>query len=117
VLSACSPEFPHVVTVHSPLNGLPRPAIQVRPVFNPGWNLATDLPAMLAVSNLVTTGALGRCESRGGHTRDDYPAPATDLGRVNLVQRLDDDGDHACTPEPRAELPGDLAVLLAEETD
>ena len=41
--------------------------------YNPGWNLATDLPAMLTISRLVTKGALERRESRGGHTREDYP--------------------------------------------
>jgi succinate dehydrogenase / fumarate reductase flavoprotein subunit len=83
--------------------------------YNPGWNLATDLPAMVAVSMLVATGAVERRESRGGHTRDDYPAPDPELGRVNLVQRLDADGDYVCTQEPLLEMPADLAALLQEE--
>ncbi len=60
--------------------------------YNPGWNLATDLPAMLTVSRMVAEGALERRESRGGHTREDYPAPDPELGKVNLVQRIDDAG-------------------------
>ena len=83
-------------------------------VYNPGWNLATDLPAMLAVSTLVATGAVERRESRGGHTRDDYPNPDPELGGVNLVQRLDSDGDITCVREPLAEMPADLAALLEE---
>ena len=43
--------------------------------YNPGWNLTTDLPAMLTVSRCTTLGAINRTESRGGHTRDDYPKP------------------------------------------
>jgi succinate dehydrogenase / fumarate reductase flavoprotein subunit len=85
-------------------------------IYNPGWNLATDLPAMLAVSNLVARGALERRESRGGHTRDDYPAPDPELGRVNLVQRLTDEGHYTCTPAPLAKMPDDLAILLEEAT-
>ena len=85
-------------------------------IYNPGWNLATDLPAMLAVSNLVARGALERRESRGGHTRDDYPAPDPELGRVNLVQRLTDEGHYTCTREPLAKMPDDLAILLEEAT-
>jgi succinate dehydrogenase / fumarate reductase flavoprotein subunit len=41
--------------------------------FNPGWHLALDLRNMLAVSECVARAALERTESRGGHTRDDYP--------------------------------------------
>jgi succinate dehydrogenase / fumarate reductase flavoprotein subunit len=43
-------------------------------VFNPGWHLALDLRNMLLVSECVARAALLRQESRGGHTRDDYPA-------------------------------------------
>ncbi len=42
--------------------------------FNPGWHLALDLRNMLLVSECVARAALLRQESRGGHTRDDYPA-------------------------------------------
>ena len=41
--------------------------------FNPAWHLALDLYSMLSVSEAVTLGAIARKESRGGHTRDDYP--------------------------------------------
>ncbi|HEY5855148.1 MAG TPA: fumarate reductase/succinate dehydrogenase flavoprotein subunit [Aldersonia sp.] len=42
--------------------------------FNPGWHLAVDMRNMLLVSECVAQAALLRTESRGGHTRDDYPA-------------------------------------------
>ncbi|MBB3664099.1 MULTISPECIES: fumarate reductase/succinate dehydrogenase flavoprotein subunit [Prauserella salsuginis group] len=41
--------------------------------YNPGWHLAVDLRNMLLVSECVARAALRRTESRGGHTRDDYP--------------------------------------------
>ena len=41
--------------------------------FNPGWHLAVDLRNMLLVSECVARAALLRTESRGGHTRDDFP--------------------------------------------
>jgi succinate dehydrogenase / fumarate reductase flavoprotein subunit len=41
--------------------------------FNPGWHLALDLKNMLDISEAVATAALARQESRGGHTREDYP--------------------------------------------
>jgi succinate dehydrogenase / fumarate reductase flavoprotein subunit len=82
--------------------------------YNPGWNLATDLPSMLAVSRLVATGALNRKESRGGHTRDDFPGPDPEMGKVNFVQRLSEDGTVTVTPEPLLEMPEELAELLGE---
>ena len=54
--------------------------------YNPGWNLATDLPSMLTTSIAVALGALNRKESRGGHTREDYPGPDPEFGKVNFVQ-------------------------------
>ena len=83
--------------------------------YNPGWNLATDLPAMLTVSRLVAAGALERRESRGGHTRDDYPMTDGAFGRVNLVQRVDRQGRFTLAPEPLPEMPDELKSLLEEE--
>jgi len=42
-------------------------------LFNPGWHLSYDLKAMLIVSEAVTHSALARTESRGAHSRIDYP--------------------------------------------
>ena len=42
-------------------------------MFNPGWNLALDLRNMMAISEAVARSALERKESRGGHTRIDFP--------------------------------------------
>ena len=41
--------------------------------YNPGWHLAIDLRNMLLVSECIAKAALTREESRGGHTRDDFP--------------------------------------------
>ncbi|MGH9045550.1 MAG: FAD-binding protein, partial [Acidimicrobiales bacterium] len=89
------------------------------PAYNPAWNLATDLPAMLAVSLCVTLGARERKESRGGHTREDYPRADPELGKVNLVQRqLSGGGTQAeikVTPEPIPQLPEELERLFEED--
>jgi succinate dehydrogenase / fumarate reductase flavoprotein subunit len=52
--------------------------------FNPGWHLALDLRNMLLVSLCVAKAALERQESRGGHTRDDYPVMDSDWRHVLL---------------------------------
>jgi succinate dehydrogenase / fumarate reductase flavoprotein subunit len=60
--------------------------------YNPGWHLAIDLRNMLLVGECVAKAALARQESRGGHTRDDYPGPSPEWGGKNLVLRLDAHG-------------------------
>ncbi|MEV5592941.1 fumarate reductase/succinate dehydrogenase flavoprotein subunit [Streptomyces sp. NPDC052496] len=60
--------------------------------YNPGWHLAIDLRNMLLVSECVARAALERTESRGGHTRDDYPEMDRRWRRVNLVCELAEDG-------------------------
>ncbi|MST32990.1 FAD-binding protein, partial [Acidimicrobiaceae bacterium USS-CC1] len=84
--------------------------------YNPGWNLALDLRNMLLVSEAVALAALERKESRGGHTRDDYPMTDYDFwGKRNVVLELGGDGAlglyHQDLPEP----PPELAGLLEED--
>jgi len=42
-------------------------------LFNPGWHLARDLKSMLTVSEAVALSAQARKESRGAHSRIDFP--------------------------------------------
>jgi len=60
--------------------------------FNPGWHVALDLRNMLIVSECVAKAALEREESRGGHTRDDYPTMSAKWRQINLICSLDKDG-------------------------
>ncbi len=53
--------------------------------FNPGWHLALDLRNMLLVSICVAKAALERTESRGGHTREDFPVLDPEWRNVLLV--------------------------------
>jgi succinate dehydrogenase / fumarate reductase flavoprotein subunit len=75
----------------------------------------------------VAQGALNRKESRGGHTRDDYPQPDPELGKVNFVQRIPADAPHrggvldvppvqsiTITPEPLPVMPDELQALFEE---
>src|SRR6476619_626635 len=59
-------------------------------VFNPGWYLAIDMRNMLLVSECVAKAALQRTESRGGHTRGDYPEMDSKWRNTRLVCRTND---------------------------
>jgi succinate dehydrogenase / fumarate reductase flavoprotein subunit len=60
--------------------------------FNPGWHVALDLQNLLLISECVAKAALERQESRGGHTRNDYPEMSAEWRKTNLVCSLDADG-------------------------
>jgi succinate dehydrogenase / fumarate reductase, flavoprotein subunit len=78
--------------------------------YNPGWHLALDLRNMLLVSESIAKAALAREESRGGHTRDDFPQTDHEVwGRKNLVLTLDDSGEGVGLSEkPLPEMPDEL---------
>ncbi|MBW6433234.1 fumarate reductase/succinate dehydrogenase flavoprotein subunit [Actinoplanes hulinensis] len=77
-------------------------------LYNPGWHLALDLRNMLVVSECTAKAALEREESRGGHTREDFPKMSPEWRRVNLVCSLDEAGEvhleRKPVPRMRAEL-------------
>ncbi|SNT17343.1 succinate dehydrogenase / fumarate reductase flavoprotein subunit [Asanoa hainanensis] len=91
--------------------------------YNPGWHLALDLRNMLVVSECTAKAALEREESRGGHTREDFPAMSAKWRTVNLVCSLDGDKvrlEHKPLPKIRPELIGlfdrtELSKYLTEE--
>ena len=86
--------------------------------YNPGWHLALDLRNMLIVSEAIAKAALARQESRGGHTRDDFPQADDDVwGRKNLVVSLDDTGQGVVLREqPLPEMPGELKKYFEPAT-
>ncbi|PZG00505.1 fumarate reductase/succinate dehydrogenase flavoprotein subunit [Micromonospora deserti] len=91
--------------------------------YNPGWHLALDLRNMLVVSECTAKAALERRESRGGHTREDFPTMDPTWRQVNLVCSLDGDTvrlERKPLPKIRAELIGlfdraELAKYLTDE--
>lgn len=82
-------------------------------LFNPGWHLARDLKSMLTVSEAVALSALARRESRGAHSRIDYPNYDETWGRHNNV--IDRDGDQMTLNQRSiSDMPPDLKEILAE---
>jgi succinate dehydrogenase / fumarate reductase flavoprotein subunit len=82
--------------------------------FNTGWHLALDLHSLLTFAEAATLAAIERKESRGGHTRDDYPNTDPKFAKVNIVVRKRD-GGLTLAQEPLPELPDELKELLEEK--
>ena len=82
--------------------------------FNPGWHLALDLRSMLTISKAVARSALMRQESRGGHTREDFPKSDAEWGKKNVVTRKRS-GQLELTTEPLPQIPEELRQLVLSE--
>jgi len=82
-------------------------------MFNPGWHLTKDLRSLVLISEAVARSALARRESRGAHSRIDYPNLDDAWGKKNniIVKR----GDQMTREErPVPEMPAELQEILAE---
>jgi succinate dehydrogenase / fumarate reductase, flavoprotein subunit len=82
-------------------------------MFNPGWHLTRDLRSMLLISEAVTRSALARRESRGAHSRIDFPQLDNEWGKKNNVI-VNRGGAMTLQQNPVRELPEDLKKILAE---
>jgi succinate dehydrogenase / fumarate reductase flavoprotein subunit len=75
--------------------------------FNPGWHEALDMEPLLITAEAVARAALTREESRGAHSREDYPEEDKEWVKYNVVLRKGADGRMgiekiarpACAPE------------------
>jgi succinate dehydrogenase / fumarate reductase flavoprotein subunit len=80
--------------------------------YNPGWHTAMDLRNLLICSEMLIRAALERKESRGAHTRDDFPdTDKTHWGKVNVVLRRAAEGMRV-VQEPLPPPPPELQELL-----
>jgi succinate dehydrogenase / fumarate reductase flavoprotein subunit len=81
--------------------------------YNPAWHLALDLRNMLVVSECTAHSALAREESRGGHTREDFPTMDPAWRRVNLVCSLPaDPAEVRVARQPMPPMPPELVGLF-----
>jgi succinate dehydrogenase / fumarate reductase flavoprotein subunit len=81
--------------------------------YNPGWHTAIDLRSLLVVSEATARAALERTESRGAHTRSDYPDSDERQAREQIV--IKKEGDRMVVRrEVQPPLPADLMKLIKE---
>jgi succinate dehydrogenase / fumarate reductase flavoprotein subunit len=80
--------------------------------YNPGWHHCRDLQNLLVCAQAVTRAALMREESRGAHTRLDFPGYDDFWGEHNLVAAKRD-GEMHVEPRPVVKV-AELEELVAE---
>ena len=81
--------------------------------YNPGWHTAIDLRSLLVVSEATARAALERTESRGAHTRSDYPDSDDKQAREQIV--IKKEGTRMTVRrETQPALPADLMTLIKE---
>ena len=84
--------------------------------YNPGWHQALEIGAMIDVSRMCALAALKREESRGAHTRDDFPETDNDhWGKINSVIKLSKDGSMKIEFTSYPKIPNELRKLLDAE--
>ena len=81
--------------------------------YNPGWNTWLDLHSLLLVSEAVALSALGREETRGAHTRIDFPETDPEQSNHNTLV-TDEDGRMVTRKDPLPDVPDDLQNLIKE---
>ena len=82
--------------------------------YNSGWHQALDLKNMVDISYAATLAAVTREESRGGHTRDDFPVPDDDYWGNTLNIIYMENGEIKIRQEPIAEMRADLKDAIKE---
>jgi len=96
-------DFKNRVTMTSPGSSM---------TYNSGWHQAIDLKNMVDISHACTLAALTRTESRGGHTRDDFPVPDTGMWShtTNVIKK--ENGEITIHQEDLDQPPEELEKLL-----
>jgi succinate dehydrogenase / fumarate reductase flavoprotein subunit len=82
--------------------------------YNPSWHQALDLQNMITTGRLLAVSALSREESRGGHTRLDYPNSNPDLVNIYYVLKKGPNGEVVVEEEAMTPLPGELQEIIEE---
>ena len=84
-------------------------------MYNPGWHMAYDLQSMILYSEAIAKCAIQRKESRGAHSRIDYPKTDPEYGKWNSIVKKANDGSMIVEKMPLPEMSQDLKKLFEEK--
>jgi len=79
--------------------------------YNPGWHEALSLQSLIISAEAVTRGALMREESRGAHTRSDFPGEGSEWLKYFIVSSRNNDGTMMTEKILRQEAPKELEEI------
>ena len=82
-------------------------------LFNPGWHLVYELGNLLTVSEAIARSARERTESRGAHSRLDYPDTDDEQWGGRNVTIAKGDGSMRVYTTPLPPMPDELKQVLA----
>jgi succinate dehydrogenase / fumarate reductase flavoprotein subunit len=82
--------------------------------YNPFWHQVIDVKNMITTSIILATAALARKESRGAHTRDDFPSTNDTLKSRLFVIRQNSKGEPELIEETLLPMPEGLQKLIEE---
>jgi succinate dehydrogenase / fumarate reductase flavoprotein subunit len=85
-------------------------------LYNPGWHLSWDLRNMVTIAEALARCALQREESRGGHTRLDFPETDTEKWENLTSVVVKRDGQMHVGTMPKPQMPEELTALFAADT-
>lgn len=84
-------------------------------MYNPGWHMAYDLQSMIQYSQFIAESAIRRKESRGAHSRIDFPKTDPECGKWNTVIKINQDGSMNIRQESLSQMPDELRKLFEEK--
>jgi len=83
--------------------------------YNPGWHTTLDLKSLLTVSEALVYAAHARQESRGAHSRIDFPDKDPAWSTFNHVIKKTDDGKMEVRRVDIPEMPQELKAIIEEQ--
>ncbi len=81
-------------------------------MYNPGWHMANDLQNMIMYAEAIAKCASMRKESRGAHSRLDYPSPNPEDSVWNSLVKKGPNGEMVVEKVPTVQMPSDLKNVL-----
>jgi succinate dehydrogenase / fumarate reductase, flavoprotein subunit len=79
--------------------------------YNPGWHEALSMRSLVTTSEAVTRAALMREESRGAHTRLDFPGESPEWVKYNVIVKKGPDGRMSVEKRLRPDGPPHLVAI------